>query len=115
MRGCIAFDCHGAGQLASGRFADAGPLRMQAAFRDLLEVHRALALLLAAQKLPLPKAEQSALASHIRNLAPDAVWSEETLPTARGQVAEAKTFLRSLARVLDPSLTSTAPEHMTRP
>ena len=53
FRGCAAFDCHGAGQVATAAFRNESDETIQAAFLQLKDVHRLMWLLReAAKRLP---------------------------------------------------------------
>ncbi|MBN9670568.1 hypothetical protein [Roseibium aggregatum] len=108
FRGCIAYDCHGAGQRVTqevfgGRSWRDDPIlmnRMGDALSVLRQIHEQLLLLGAAAKLPLDPDERLELSGLRQILAPETDWSEESLkafPVARAtrQVAD---FLSRLRR-----------------
>jgi hypothetical protein len=102
-RGCVAFDCLGAGQRVTALFDDtwrtrpkmAGP--MMEAFRQMRAVQELHQMLFAAQSLPLPEGKRVELLNSIAAL--ENVKTElSTL--ARFDPAEAKLWLKSLAPFL---------------
>lgn len=114
--GCIAYDCHGAGQRVTGEvfqgkhWRDEPALmeRMGAALSIMRRIHELLLLLASARHLPLTTEESQTLDDLEDLLNPDAKWTEKTLqryPIAKvtGQV---NAFLRSLRRHAGPSTTA---------
>jgi len=108
FHGCIAYDCHGAGQVISqnvfqGRsWRDEPSLtkRMGDALSVLRRVHEQLLLLQVAETLPLSEAERSQLASLRDILLPGETWTEASLqafPLDR-TVKEVGEFLTGLRR-----------------
>nr|WP_319387468.1 hypothetical protein [uncultured Roseibium sp.] len=104
--GCIAYDCHGAGQRVTnevfhGRHWRDDPAlteRMGAALSVLRRIHELLVLLSSTRRLPLSDEEILALGRLEDILVPDAAWTEETLavfPVA-DVTDQANAFLRSL-------------------
>lgn len=105
--GCIAYDCHGAGQKVTqevfeGRSWRDDPglmTRMGEALSILRQIHEKLQLLAAAEKLPLGKTERLELSGLQHQLAPQTEWTEARLkefPLAEisRQVSEFLTGLR---------------------
>ena len=87
FRGCIAYDCFGAGQrvtqeVFAGRSwrEDTGlKKRMGDALSVMRQVHEQLLLLAAAENLPLDLSERRTLAGLRNTLTPDISWTEEAL------------------------------------
>ncbi len=76
-RGCVRYDCHGAGQRVTQEFFGGANWRetpaklgqMSAAFRGLARLHERLAVLVAAGKLALAPAEEEARQALVARLA----------------------------------------------
>jgi len=111
FRGCIAYDCFGAGQRVTqevfgGRTWRDDPkltTRMGDALSILRQVHEQLVLLAAAENLPLDDAERAELAELRKILAPATAWTEESLqyfPVAK-TVRKVSVFLSGLRRHVD--------------
>lgn len=110
--GCVAYDCHGAGQrvtqeIFAGRSWLAEPqlkAPMTRAFMAMRRIHELLAMLKAAQALPLDDSERQALTVLNDALQPLNGWSEEALSGAPIDDIAAHThaFLRSLKRHVSP-------------
>ena len=106
FRGCIAFDCAGAGQyvtqvMFAGRsWRDDPDLArpMGEAFAAMLAVHAQLGLLGQARSLPLPDDVQQRLGELERALQPAVGWTLEDVRAGRAEkaVAEVRAFLASL-------------------
>lgn len=104
--GCIAYDCHGAGQRVTREVFDGKHWRedpglkerMGAALSVMRRIHELLMLLASARRFPLSVEESRTLCDLEGILNPDTVWTEKTLklfPIA--EVSDrANTFLRSL-------------------
>ena len=105
--GCIAYDCHGAGQVVTQEVFDGRSwrddpglmTRMGDALSVLRQIHEKLLLLSAAEKLPLGKSEQLELSELQLQLAPQTEWTEARLrefPLAEAsrQVSDFLTGLR---------------------
>ncbi len=107
FRGCVLYDCLGAGQrvvqeLYAGRSWREEPEvlpQMWQAVTVLRGVHEMILLLRQAEKLPLPADDRSALDSILRDLEPVVGWTPDGLAHS-GAVASARAgdFLRSLRR-----------------
>lgn len=108
--GCVAYDCHGAGQrvtqeLFAGRSWQDDPalvVPMVRAFGVMQRIHLQLALLREAGKLPLSPADRAKLAGLEAALDPPGGWTAETLGSARlGEIGrDCRAFLRSLKAVV---------------
>lgn len=108
FRGCISYDCHGAGQVVTqevfkGRsWRDDAALteRMGAALSVLRQIHEQLLLLEAADSLPLDPEERTVLADLKAGLMPDAPWTETGLREfpLESTIRQVMTFLASLRR-----------------
>ncbi|MEO8243861.1 MAG: hypothetical protein ABI832_16285 [bacterium] len=108
--GCVAFDCHGAGQrLTSQLFKDRSwrddPGLMPAmdnAFRILRRLHEAMALLQHAATLPLDATQQVTRQTLLTNLATD--WTEADLqgPSPTAALRDADRFIASLRAAVTP-------------
>jgi hypothetical protein len=104
--GCVAFDCHGAGQyvtqeLFGGRSWRDDPSLlepMMAALRPIQEAHELLAMLREARGLALPEAARARLAGAERRLMPEGGWTVQDVADGRVRAAtdEVRTFLRTL-------------------
>lgn len=104
--GCIAYDCHGAGQRVTNEVFDGGHWRdnpalkerMGAALSVMRRIHELLLLLRSARLLSLSGEETRELRELEAALSPDEPWTETTLQAF--PVAEVSTqvniFLRSL-------------------
>ncbi|MEL7524409.1 MAG: hypothetical protein AAFN16_01490 [Pseudomonadota bacterium] len=104
--GCIAYDCHGAGQRVTSEVFDGRHWRedpglkerMGAALSVMRRIHELLLLLVSARRFPLSDEETRTLCDLEDILNPDAVWTEKTLklfPIA--EVSDrVNVFLRSL-------------------
>jgi hypothetical protein len=85
--GCIAYDCHGAGQRVtqevfhgtSWRDNPGLTTRMGEALSVLRQIHEKLLLLTAAETLPLDHGERQTLSELQFRLAPDEDWTEARL------------------------------------
>ncbi|TYC53870.1 hypothetical protein FMN50_13970 [Rhodobacterales bacterium] len=108
FRGCITYDCHGAGQrvtqdIFQGRSWRDDPAlssRMGSALSVLRRIHGQLTLLQSAEKLPLDSPEREALSDFRQTLCPQSDWTEESLASFKIDAAERDIaqFLRSLRR-----------------
>ena len=107
FRGCVLYDCLGAGQrvvqeLFAGRsWRDDPELlpQMWQAVTVLRGVHEMILLFQTAAKLPLPAGERSELVAILRELDPPDGWTPDHLTGSGGQaIARAREFLRSLRR-----------------
>lgn len=106
FRGCIAFDCAGAGQYVTqvmfgGRTWRGDPdlaRPMGEAFAAMLAVHAQLGLLRQARSLPLPDEMLQRLEVLEQGLQPAAGWTVEQVRAGRVEkaVAEVRAFLESL-------------------
>lgn len=101
--GCVGYDCHGAGQRVTEELfggaswrerPELGPA-MFAAFRELAEAHRLLALLDAAARLPLDEARAAERARLVARLEDD-----ETREVDARAAREVEAFLKSLRPLL---------------
>jgi len=117
FKGCIAYDCYGAGQRVTrevfgGRTWRDDPTltnRMGDALSVLRQVHEQLLLLGAAEKLPLDECERKELDGLREILEPETAWSEEGLkafPAAR-TARKVSAFLTGLRRHVGLSRRST--------
>jgi hypothetical protein len=107
FKGCITYNCHGAGQRItqevfngkSWRNDPALTLRMGSALSVLRRIHEQLLLLRSARQLPLSSDENSAADSCERDLDPEIAWSETSLKMFPIDEVSRKvaTFLRSLS------------------
>ncbi len=107
-KGCVAYDCLGAGQritqdIFGGRhwLEDRRLLEpMSRAFAVMRRIHGMLELLAAAEALPLDTGERARLAGLAAKLEPRQGWSEASLKAAPiSQIgAEVNAFLQSLRR-----------------
>ncbi|WP_422376358.1 hypothetical protein [Roseibium sp.] len=112
FKGCITYDCFGAGQLVSqivfkGRSWRDDPAlanRMGAALSVLRRIHEQLLLLGTAEKLPLDKKESARLDGLRLELAPDADWTEQALADypIDATISKISRFLRDLRRHVAP-------------
>jgi hypothetical protein len=106
--GCIVYECHGAGQRVTqevfeGRSWFEEPAlkdRMTRAFLAMRKIHELLAMLAAAEALPLDGSERQAMANLQADLNPPEGWSEEALTRAPIDEMTARThsFLQSLRK-----------------
>ena len=106
-RGCVRFDCHGAGQrvvqnVFGGRDWRSEPALMapmMAAFRAMRRLYELLHLLDAAKALSLDATAQAELSRLIAWIDPDDGWTAEGVSAFDIDAAEAKVagFLKSLA------------------
>lgn len=104
--GCVAYDCHGAGQhvtqtIFKGKnWMDDAVLiqRMSAAFVQMETVHELLLLLKTSEKLPLTAAEVKELEQHYKTLCPPKGWTESSLLRfgSSGKPQEIRDFIKSL-------------------
>ncbi len=114
--GCVAYDCHGAGQRVTRevfkgkhwRNEPALKERMGEALSIMRRIHELLLLLASSRRFPLSIEERQRLDDLEDLLNPEAEWTEKTLqkyPIAEvtGQV---NAFLRSLRRHAGPSSTA---------
>lgn len=110
FKGCIAFDCHGAGQrvvqdIFAGRTWRDDPelmTRMGPAFYRMRRVHEMLLLLREAGRLPLSPGQRSEHAELISMLEPEGGWTESSLNAfdIRGANADVRRFLSSLRDII---------------
>lgn len=108
FKGCITYDCHGAGQIISqtvfkGRSWREEPAlahRMGAALSVLRRIHEQLLLLATAEKLPLNEAEKARLGSLRQTLAPADDWTEQKLEDypIDATLHQVASFLKDLRR-----------------
>ncbi len=107
FRGCVLFDCLGAGQrvvqeLYAGRSWREEPELlpvMWRALKALRDVHEQVLVLQAAAKLPLLPDELAMIESLRRELEPEGGWTSDSLAVHGSQAcARAAAFLRSLSR-----------------
>lgn len=108
FRGCISYDCHGAGQVVTqevfkGRsWRDDATLteRMGAALSVLRQIHEQLLLLETAEKLPLEAEERNQLADLKASLSPATSWTEEGLRDypLESTIRRVRAFLTGLRR-----------------
>jgi len=108
FRGCISYDCHGAGQVVTqdvfkGRsWRDDAALteRMGAALSVLRQIHEQLLLLETAEKLGLEPAERERLADLKSGLVPGKPWTETDLREFQLEqtVRQVRAFLTGLRR-----------------
>ncbi|PQA86679.1 hypothetical protein [Hyphococcus luteus] len=106
--GCIVYECLGAGQRVTqevfeGRSWLEEPAlkdRMTRAFLAMRKIHELLAMLAAAEALPLDEEERQRMADLQADLNPPEGWSEEALARAPIEEMTARTnmFLRSLRK-----------------
>jgi hypothetical protein len=104
--GCVAFDCHGAGQYVTQAMFGGRSWRddpsllepMMAAFRAIQEVHELLSMLREARGLALPHAVGLKLAALEQALMPAAGWTRQDVAVGRVRAAteEVRAFLRTL-------------------
>lgn len=96
FKGCVAFDCHGAGQrvvqeVFEGRSWRDDPTlmtRMGRAFHTMRRVHELLLLLREAARLPLSAAQKGEHAALVSALVPASEWTEESLDAFDIRVVE---------------------------
>lgn len=96
FKGCIAYDCHGAGQRVTqqvfhGRSWRDDPgltVRMGAALSILRRIHEQLSLLATAERLPLTPAQRDDLLLLRSMLFPEETWTEQSLAAYRIDTAE---------------------------
>ena len=108
FKGCITYDCHGAGQrvtqeIFGGRSWRDDPAlghRMGAALSVLRRIHEQLLLLQSAEALPLDETEKQRLADLRQTLSPEVDWTETSLAAfpIDGAVRQVSAFLRDLRR-----------------
>jgi hypothetical protein len=86
FKGCMLFDCHGAGQRATALYAGQDWRRDKAVtaeffenFRKMLKIHDYLRLILALEKLPLSDHERAEVARFKADLAPQQDWTRSSL------------------------------------
>ncbi|TNE69488.1 MAG: hypothetical protein EP336_01975 [Rhodobacteraceae bacterium] len=105
-RGCVAFDCLGAGQRVTALFSEDWQKRpkltapMMEAFRQMRAVQSLHQMLLTAGALPLPDDTRAELRDRIADLE---VAKTGLAALARFDPAEAKRWLKSLAPLLRPA------------
>ncbi|WP_147371896.1 hypothetical protein [Henriciella algicola] len=110
FKGCVAFDCHGAGQrvvqeVFAGRSWRDDPTlmtRMGRAFHTMRRIHELLLLLREAARLPLSAAQKGEHAALVSALVPESDWTEESLEafdirTVEEEVRQFLTGLRDIA------------------
>ena len=110
FKGCIAFDCHGAGQrvvqdIFSGRSWRDDPTmmtRMGRAFHTMRRIHELLLLLREANRLPLSQAQRDEHAVLLERLAPETAWTEDSLEDFEISAAEldVRRFLSGLRDII---------------
>jgi len=115
FRGCVVFDCHGAGQRVTsqvfkGRSWRDDPTLMQPmenAFRVMRRLHQAVVLLTEAAKLPLPPEQQRARQDLLATLDAGRDWTEAALADleAGPHLAAVTAYLAQLRSVRDLSPT----------
>ncbi|MCZ4299298.1 hypothetical protein [Henriciella marina] len=96
FKGCIAFDCHGAGQRVVQQVFNGGTWRedpelmsrMGRAFHIMRRIHELLLLLREADRLPLSQAQRKEHAALLKMLAPEAAWTEDSLEAFEVSAAE---------------------------
>ena len=107
FRGCVLFDCLGAGQrvvqeLYAGRSWREEPEllpKMWRALKALRAVHEQILLLGAAASLPLSPEERATMAALRQELEPEGGWTADGVAAHGSQAcAHAADFLRSLRR-----------------
>lgn len=111
FKGCIAYDCHGAGQVITqdvfqGRtWRDDAALgaRMGAALSVLRRIHEQLSLLETAARLPLDRDELAGLSALKARLTPEETWTEANLQSFRIDDTDRRVrgFLMGLRRHVD--------------
>lgn len=109
--GCVAFDCHGAGQRVVQEVFDGADWRedlsllsrLGPAFHRMRRIHELLLLLREAGKLPLDEAQRGELDRLTGALNPSDGWSETALADFALSAAEAdvRQFLASLRSVVE--------------
>ncbi|RIJ23380.1 hypothetical protein D1224_03680 [Henriciella barbarensis] len=110
FKGCVAFDCHGAGQRvvqdvfrgSTWREDPALMSRMSRAFHLMRRVHELLLLLREADGLPLSQAQREEHTALLKMLAPEAVWTEASLETFELSAVETdvRRFLSGLRDII---------------
>ena len=110
FKGCVAFDCHGAGQrvvqeIFAGRTWRDDPelmTRMGPVFYRMRRVHDLLLLLREAGRLPLSEDQRSAHADLLSVLQPEEGWSENSLNAfdLAGAEADVRHFLSGLRGIV---------------
>ena len=105
--GCVAFNCHGAGQRLTSQVFRGRSWRQNAAllsamdpaFRVLRQVHEALAMLQHAAQLPLTAAQHITRQTLLARLSPD--WTEAELqgPQPQSALHDARAYFASLRAV----------------
>ena len=107
FKGCVIFDCLGAGQrvvqeLYAGRSWREEPAllpQMWGALKALRAVHEQILLLRAAAKLPLSPQERRTLGSLLQDVVPVGGWTVDRLEGSAGPIVQqAAAFIRSLRR-----------------
>jgi len=108
--GCIAFDCHGAGQrvvqdIFTGQTWRDNPAlmtRMGRAFYSMRRIHELLLLLREADRLPLSQAQRKEHAVLLEKLAPETAWTEDSLEAFEISAAEldVRRFLSGLRDII---------------
>jgi hypothetical protein len=96
FKGCVAFDCHGAGQrvvqeVFAGRSWRDDPtlmMRMGRAFHTMRRIHELLLLLREAARLPLSAAQKGEHTALVSALVPESDWTEENLEAFDIRVVE---------------------------
>jgi len=104
--GCVAYDCHGAGQHATARFADADARTRNAAFLTLRHVHEQLWQLTHARQMCPPQAAslRARIARRMAELRARAQASAETLARARIASTPTATLLRQVGLAFERAL-----------
>ena len=112
FRGCVLFDCHGAGQritqqVFAGRSWRDDPSVMPAmsdAFRTLRHLHEAALLLQQAARLPLTPAQEATRQALLAALDLDRDWTEAGLDALSSgpHLKAVPAFLASLRQTLNP-------------
>lgn len=102
FKGCVTFDCHGAGQRfrkifkRSWRDDPALMPAMDQAFRSLRQCHETLTLLLQAANLPLTPAQESTRQSLLETLAKDRTAADLLGPEPQAALTQARAYFASL-------------------
>lgn len=112
FRGCVAFDCHGAGQRITGQVFKGRSWRddaslmpaMADAFRTLRQIHEAAGLLQQAATLPLSPAQEASRQTLLRDLDLNRDWTEAGLDQAAAspQLRAVPAFFRALRDTVTP-------------
>lgn len=113
FRGCVLFDCHGAGQRITGQVFKGRSWRddpglmpaMTEAFRTLRRLHEAALLLQQVARLPLSSAQQASRHRLLADLDLDGDWTEARLHalSVGPQLQAVSAFLASLRETVRPS------------